>query len=136
VHNASAGLPRQQAGRGDRADDHALADGDDVRRADGDDVRRADADCDRHDAARRGADAEPTRNPRRSPPPRRGCYDHSEVLYSEVTVLNSASALYRAAFSRRRSDGGEMSRLTVTYLVTGGPVGRRISAPAVHGPDS
>jgi hypothetical protein len=61
-------------------------------------------------------------------------YDHSEVLDSEATVLNSTSALYRGTFSRRRRDGGEISRLTVTYLVTDGSVGRRISALAVHSP--
>ncbi|HWD06359.1 MAG TPA: hypothetical protein VG674_28350 [Amycolatopsis sp.] len=59
-------------------------------------------------------------------------YDHSEVLESEGTVLNSTSALYRAAYSRQRRDGGEINRLTVTYLVTEGLVGRRISALAVH----
>lgn len=62
-------------------------------------------------------------------------YDHSDVLGSEVTVLNATSALYRGAFSRRRSDGAEISRLTVTYLVTDGTVGRRISALVVHTPD-
>jgi hypothetical protein len=55
-------------------------------------------------------------------------YDHSEVLFSEVAVLNSTSALYRGSFSRRRRDGGEIGRLTVTYLVTDGSIGRRISA--------
>jgi hypothetical protein len=59
-------------------------------------------------------------------------YDRSEVLDSAVTVLNSTSALYRGAFSRQRIDGGEISRLTATYLVTDGPVGRRISVLAVH----
>ena len=59
-------------------------------------------------------------------------YDRSEVLDFEVTVLNSASALYRGTFSRRRSDDSEISRLTATYLVTDGPVGRRISTLAVH----
>jgi hypothetical protein len=61
-------------------------------------------------------------------------YDHSDVLASEVTVLNASSALYRGAFSRRRADGSEISRLTVTYLVTDGSVGRRISALALHSP--
>jgi hypothetical protein len=61
-------------------------------------------------------------------------YHHSEVLDFEVTVLNATSALYRGSFSRQRSDGGEISRLTATYLVTDGPVGRRISALAVHSP--
>ena len=37
-------------------------------------------------------------------------YSRSEVLDSEVTVLNSTSALYRGTFSRRRSDGSERSR--------------------------
>jgi hypothetical protein len=59
-------------------------------------------------------------------------YSHSEILSSEVTVLNSTSALYRGTFSRLRSDGGEINRLTATYLVTVGAVGHRISALAVH----
>jgi hypothetical protein len=48
------------------------------------------------------------------------------------TALNSTSALYRGTFSRHRSDGGEISRLTATYLVTDGARGRRISVLAVH----
>jgi NTF2-like protein (DUF6841) len=59
-------------------------------------------------------------------------YDRSEVLSSEVTVLNSTSALYRGTFSRQRSDRGEISRLTATYLVTDGAAGRRISVLSVH----
>jgi hypothetical protein len=31
-------------------------------------------------------------------------YDRSEILGSEVTVLNATSALYRGAFSRQHSD--------------------------------
>jgi hypothetical protein len=61
-------------------------------------------------------------------------YDRSEIVDSEVTVLNSTSALYRGTFSRHRSDGGEIARLTATYLVTDGAVGRRISVLAVHSP--
>lgn len=61
-------------------------------------------------------------------------YDHSEVLDSRVTILNATSALYRGTFSRQRRDGGEISRLTATYLVTDGPVGRRIAALVVHSP--
>lgn len=64
---------------------------------------------------------------------RAGGYARSEVLGSEVTVVNSTSALYRGAFSYHRSDGGEIRRLTVTYLVTDGASGRRISVLAVHG---
>jgi len=63
---------------------------------------------------------------------RSASYDRSEVLDSEVSVLNSTSALYRGTFSRQRSDGAEISRLTATYLVTDGSTGRRISALAVH----
>lgn len=62
-------------------------------------------------------------------------YHHSDVLRSEVTVLNATSALYRGAFSRRRADGSQISQLTVTYLVTDGSAGRRISALALHTPD-
>jgi len=65
---------------------------------------------------------------------RAAAYGRSEILGFEVTVLNSASALYRGTFSRQRSDGGEISRLTATYLVTDGAAGRRISVLAVHSP--
>jgi hypothetical protein len=61
-------------------------------------------------------------------------YERTEIIDSEVTVLNATSALYRGTFSRQRSDGGEINRLTATYLVTGGPAGRRISVLAVHSP--
>jgi hypothetical protein len=61
-------------------------------------------------------------------------YGRSEVLGSQVTVLNSTSALYHGMFSWHNSDGGEISRPALTYLVTDGPVGRRISALAVHSP--
>jgi hypothetical protein len=61
-------------------------------------------------------------------------YDRSEILGSEVTVVNSTSAVYRGSFSRHRSDGGEIGRLTATYLVTDGAAGRRISVLAVHTP--
>ena len=65
---------------------------------------------------------------------RRAAYGRTEVLESAVTGLNSTSALYRGTFSRQKRDGGEISRLTATYLVTDGPVGRRISALLVHSP--
>lgn len=60
---------------------------------------------------------------------------HYSVLHSEITVLNATSARYRGAFSRRRADGSEIGRLTVTYLVTDGAVGRRTSALALHSRD-
>jgi hypothetical protein len=59
-------------------------------------------------------------------------YHRSETLGSEVTVLNSTSALYRGTYAYHRSDGGEISRVTVTYLVTDGAAGRRISVLVVH----
>jgi len=65
---------------------------------------------------------------------RAAAYDRSEIIDSEVTVLNSTSALYRGTFARQRSDGSEIGRLTATYLVTDGPVGSRISVLAVHSP--
>jgi len=65
---------------------------------------------------------------------RAASYDHSKIFSSELTVLNSTSALYRQTFSRHRRDDSEISRLTTTYLVTDGPLGRRISALAVHSP--
>jgi len=65
---------------------------------------------------------------------RAAAYDHSDILGSDVTVLNATSALYRQEFSRRRVDGDEISRSTASYLVTDGSVGRRISAPVLHSP--
>jgi hypothetical protein len=60
-------------------------------------------------------------------------YDHSVVLGLEVSRLNRVTALCRGSFSRRRRDGTELGRLTATYLVTGPPQARRISALALHG---
>jgi uncharacterized NTF2-like protein DUF6841 len=59
-------------------------------------------------------------------------YDHTDVLESEVSVVNATSALYRGEFSRVGADGAEISRVRLSYLVTDGPVGRRISALLVH----
>ena len=59
-------------------------------------------------------------------------YAGTEILDSDVTVLNATSALYRGTMSRQRSDGGEVVRLTATYLVTDGAAGRRFSVLAVH----
>jgi len=61
-------------------------------------------------------------------------YGRSEVLRSQVTVLNATSALYSGTFSWHRGDGTEIRRPTLTYLVTDGPAGRRISALVVHSP--
>jgi hypothetical protein len=65
---------------------------------------------------------------------RAASYARTEILGAEVTVLNSTSALYRGTFSRQQRDGGEISRLTATYLLTDGAAGRRISVLAVHSP--
>ena len=59
-------------------------------------------------------------------------YDRSEELASETVVLNRSCATHRATFSRLRADGNEIARLEVTYLITDGPAGRRISAIVVH----
>ena len=59
-------------------------------------------------------------------------YARSEVLDFEIIVLNSASALLRGMFSYHRSDGEEIRRVSLTYLVTDGAVGRRISVLAVQ----
>ena len=59
-------------------------------------------------------------------------FDHSEVLNSEVIVLNAASALYRAALSRRNGDGGEIDCPTITYLMTDDVAGPRIVLVAAH----
>lgn len=63
---------------------------------------------------------------------RRALYDHSDVLDFESSVLNAVTARCTGSFSRRRSDGTEIGRLTATYLVTGTSDSRRISALAVH----
>jgi hypothetical protein len=61
-------------------------------------------------------------------------YHRTEIIEARVTVLNVTSALYRGAFARQRLDGGEIGRLGVTYLITDGTAGLRISALAVHSP--
>lgn len=60
-------------------------------------------------------------------------YDHTEVLHSEVSVFNSASAMYRATLSRRTADGAEINCPTISYLVTEQPAGLRIAVLAAHG---
>jgi hypothetical protein len=59
-------------------------------------------------------------------------FARTEVLSAETSVVNSKSALLRETFVYRRNDGGEIRRLTATYLVTVGASGRRISVLAVH----
>jgi hypothetical protein len=61
-------------------------------------------------------------------------YHHTETHDAQVTALNATSAIYRGAFSRHGVDGAEIGRLSVTYLITNGPPGLRISAVAIHTP--
>ena len=60
-------------------------------------------------------------------------YDHTDVMHSEVSVLNAVSALYRCTLSRRNRDGGEIDCPTITYLVTDDVAGLRIVLLATHG---
>ncbi|MBS2029286.1 MAG: hypothetical protein JST54_15400 [Deltaproteobacteria bacterium] len=62
----------------------------------------------------------------------RAQYDHSDLLEASVSVVNASSALYRGEFARVRKDGTEINRLLVSYLITEGASGRRISALLVH----
>ncbi len=59
-------------------------------------------------------------------------YDRSERLAGVTTVLNGSCATHRGHFARRRADGGEIGRVDVTYLITDGAAGRRISAIVLH----
>jgi hypothetical protein len=60
-------------------------------------------------------------------------YDRSEVLETSVEVVNARCALYRGRFARLRRDGSEIERLRVTYVITGGADGPRVSALLIHG---
>jgi hypothetical protein len=64
---------------------------------------------------------------------RAAAFHHVEAIEPRVNVVNQTSAFYHATFSRQRSDGSEIARLTSTYLVTDGQRGRRVSVLAVHG---
>ena len=61
-------------------------------------------------------------------------YDRTETLDSETTLLNATTALHRADFSWLRADGSEIARLRVTYVITDGVNGRRLSALVVGTP--
>ncbi len=60
-------------------------------------------------------------------------YQRTEVLHSEVSLLNSTCALYRATLSRRNVDGGEIDCPTITYLIVDDLAGLRIAVLAAHG---
>jgi len=57
-------------------------------------------------------------------------YHHTDVLHSEVSLLNAVSALYRGTLSRRNGDGEEFDCPTVTFLVTDDVAGLRIAVLA------
>jgi hypothetical protein len=59
-------------------------------------------------------------------------YHHTDVVQSEVSVLNAVSALYRGTLSRRKADGEEFDCPTVTFLVTDDVAGLRIVLLAVQ----
>lgn len=59
-------------------------------------------------------------------------YDRTEQLAGETTALNRSSALHRGRFARLRADGSEVARVDISYLITDGTAGRRISALIVH----
>jgi len=65
---------------------------------------------------------------------RAASYDHTDTLDSALTTLNTTSVLYRGDFVRRRADDSEIVRFGVTYLITDGSAGLRISALAVQAP--
>jgi NTF2-like protein (DUF6841) len=60
-------------------------------------------------------------------------YHHTKVLHSEVSVLNSTSAMYRGTMSHRTVDGTEIGCPTITYVVTDDVAGLRIVVLAAHG---
>jgi hypothetical protein len=59
-------------------------------------------------------------------------FDRTQVLSLDVSLLNSRSALVDGTFSYRRRGGDEMRQVSVTYVVTDGAGGRRISVLAVR----
>jgi hypothetical protein len=59
-------------------------------------------------------------------------YDRSDEQLAETTLLNASCAVHRGRFARLRADGSEISVADVTYLITDGPAGCRISALIVH----
>jgi uncharacterized NTF2-like protein DUF6841 len=64
---------------------------------------------------------------------RANSYHHTEVLHSEVSVLNATSAIFRGSMSWRNVEGGEIGSPTITYLVTDDVAGLRIDVLATQG---
>ena len=61
-------------------------------------------------------------------------YARTETLDSETTMLNASTALHRARFAWLRADDGEIARMRLSYVITHGDSGRRISALVVGTP--
>jgi NTF2-like protein (DUF6841) len=61
-------------------------------------------------------------------------YDHTQMLTSDVAILNRMTAVHRAELSRRRVDGTEINQMTVTYVITRELQGFQISALLLHSP--
>jgi hypothetical protein len=59
-------------------------------------------------------------------------YSHSETLDGDLVEVNRCTWLYRAEFSRRRTDGTEIERVGATYFIARGQSGLRIFAVAIH----
>jgi hypothetical protein len=59
-------------------------------------------------------------------------YDRTEQLESATNVLNATCAVHQGRFAWLRADGSEIARVEVSYVITDGPAGRRISALLVH----
>jgi hypothetical protein len=54
-------------------------------------------------------------------------YHHTDVLQSEIRVLNGFSAMYRGTMSRRTADGAEIDCPTIAYVITADVGGPRIA---------
>lgn len=59
-------------------------------------------------------------------------YDRTEELDAQTTVLNATCAIHHGRFARLRADGSEIARVELSYVITNGPAGPRISALIVH----
>jgi uncharacterized NTF2-like protein DUF6841 len=59
-------------------------------------------------------------------------YDRTEELAAQTTALNATCAIHHGRFARLRADGSEIARVELSYVITDGPAGPRISALIVH----
>jgi len=61
-------------------------------------------------------------------------YDHTKTLASDITILNRNTALLRGELSRQRADGGEINRVSVTYVIIRESESFRISVLVLDSP--